>query len=393
MRFQSTVRPVLTPLGQRLITLSERKLYALEPPVGGRDEANLLKGILIQESVKSAWRSVEQGYQVQVNDWQSNTAMGLDVIGEEEEEEEEAEQQEERNERWFEELVQSFGDDEALDEQEHEWAESEVGSAVDEDDFEYYEEFEHYTLPSPPSSPTQLPSSPPSSLSVLASPPTSFSTTQPSLEETATSYHTTVAVEVVEVEQVLHQSTQVSSSPVWRDSVPSTPLLSASRSPSTSPVTSFSLADDDVEIDTLELPLLYRQRYLDTYITIDPVEEDVRPSTPILSASCSPSSPRHLINSHADDDLDCDEFELPPALHRCSSTLSNPCECEDEDTYGDDDCRTPPITCEDLENSIGSLLSLHLGDDDSPGDVHYFGLKGQGLGLDMNLGIDVVDLP
>jgi hypothetical protein len=384
MRFQSTVRPVLTPLGQRLITLSERKLYALEPPVGGRDEATLLKGILIQESVKSAWRSVEQGHQVQVNDWQSNNAMGLDVIGEEEEEEEEVEQ-EERSERWFEELVQSFGDDEMIDEHEHEWAESEVGSAVDEDDFEYYEEFEHYTLPSPPSSPTQSPSSPPSTLSILASPPTSSSSpVESSLDAIMSTLEINVAVGVVDVDQL----SEVSISPVWRDSIPSTPLLSASRSPSLSPITSFSLADDDVEIDTLELPLPHRHRDVESTVTTDPVKTDLRPWTPILSASCSPSSSP---NSFTDDDLDCDDLILPPALHRCSSTLSIPCECDDLDS--DDDCHTPPLLCEDLENSIGSLLSLHLGDDD-PGEAYYFGLKKtQGLGLDMGMGIDVVNLP
>lgn len=387
MRFQSTVRPVLTPLGQRLITLSERKLYALEPPVGGRDEATLLRGILIQESVRSAWRSVEKGHQVQVNDWQSTTAMGLDIIGEEEEEEEESEQ-EERSERWFEELVQSFGDDEMIDEQEHEWAESEVGSAVDEDDFEYYEEFEHYTLPSPPSSPTQLPSSPPSSISVLTSPPTSISTSEGLGDINSHLQVNIVAVDVVEVDQL----DEVSSSPVWRDSIPSTPLLSASRSPSVSPVISFSLADDTLEIDTLELPLPHRHRNVESYMTIDPVKSGLHPSTPILSACHSLSSSPIPSVSITDDDLDCDDFTLPPALHRCSSTLSIPCECEDMDS--DDDCHTPPLSCEDLETSIGSLLSLHLGDDDDPGEVHYFGLKRtQGLGLDMGMGVDVINLP
>lgn len=390
MRFQSNVRPVLTPLGQRLITLSERKLYSLEPPVGGRDEANLLKGILIQESVKNAWRQVEQGHQVQVNDWQSTNAMGLDVIGEEEEEEEEA-AQEQKSERWFEELVQSFGDDEALDEQEHEWAESEVGSAIDEDDFEYYDEFEHYTLPSPPSSPTQLPSSPPSTLSTLVAPPTSLSTLEPSLDEiTASHLHINVAVDVVEVDML-----EVSSGPVWRDSIPSTPIILASRSPSTSPVTSFSLVDDDTYIDHLELPEPYRHRHVESSTAVIPVKNDLRPITPIISASCSPSAPLH-VGLPMDDELDCDDFTLPPALHRCASTSSIPCDCEDFDS--DDDCGTPQLTCEDLDNSIGSLLSLHLGDEqvvDQSEEVKYFGVKsytGQGLGLDIGLGIDVVDL-
>ena len=123
-------------------------------------------------------------------------------------------------------------------------------------------------------------------------------------------------------------------------------------------------------------------------MTADPVKSDSRPWTPILSASCSPSSSP---NSFTDDDLDCDDLTLPPALHRCSSTSSIPCECDDLDS--DDDCHTPPLSCEALENSIDSLLSLHLGDDDS-GEAHSFGMrKTQGLGLDMGLGIDVVNLP
>jgi hypothetical protein len=387
MRFQSTVRPVLTPLGQRLITLSERKLYSLEPPVGGRDEATLLKGVLVRESVRSAWRSVERGQQVEVNNWQSTNAMGLDIIGEEEEDEEEMEEAiiEERNERWFEELVQSFGDDDETEE--HEWAESEVGSAIDEDEYEY-EEFEHYTLPSsPPSSPTQLPSSP-------TSPSSSLSTLDSSLddlEESTTSMTLDVGVNVVEVEDEAvydHELRLVSASPVSRDSIPATPILSASRSPSLSPVLSMSLAGDDLEGDDLVLSSV-----LDYHVHIDSLDriphvEANRPLTPIISASCSPSPSPSFGDAFRDDELDCDDLVLPPALHRCSSTSSLPCDCEDIES--DDDCRTPPLSCEDLESSSQS------GEDgdqviDNSDDIFYFGLnkriRGQGLGLDMGIGL------
>jgi len=378
MRFGS-VRPVLTPLGQRLITLSDRKLYALEPPTGGRDKATLLKAVLIQESVNSAWRSVERGQQVQVTDWSTNDAIGLDVIGEEEEEMDEAGQA-----RWFEELVQSLEDDELSDE--HEWAESEVGSAADEDDFEAYEEYEHYTLPSPPSSPTQTPTSPTSlsaGLSTLNAPALDSSI---EIDPTVSTAHVDVAVDVTEVDD--HQTVSVSSDPVWRDSTPSAPLLSASRSPSTSMIPTISLVDHDLDCDTLVLPLAIDSfTQVLTSVSIGPAYPDARPSTPLLSATCSPVP----IIPLADDELDCDDLVLPPALHRCSSTSSLPCDCEDIES---DDCYTPPSSCEELDTSIGSLLSLHLDnpseeDVDHPDDAYFIGSGkrsrrvGQGLGLNL----------
>jgi hypothetical protein len=209
-----------------------------------------------------------------------------------------------------------------------------------------------------------------------------------SLDEINSHLSINVAIDVVEVDS----STEVSSTPIWRDSIPSTPILSATRSPPTSPIISLSLVEDGLDIDTLELPLPHRHRNVESFMMLEPVNGDLRPSTPILSASCSPSSSPYPLDTLPDDRLDCDDLTLPPALHRCSSSLSIPCECDDVES--DDDCRTPPLSCDDLDNSIGSLLSLHLGDDEcDPGDVHYFGLKRtQGLGLDMGIGIDVVDL-
>lgn len=322
MRFQTTVRPVLTPLGQRLINISERKLYDLEAPIGGRDVPTLLKDVLVREAVRSAWRSVHNGQQVQVTDWQSDNAMGLDVIGEEEEEEDEdareAEQGyhnsvvEQRGERWFEELVQSFGEDESVES--HEWIESEVGAPFDYDDFEY-EDFEHYTLPSsPPVSPIQAPSSPPTP---LESP--SMSTIELSIEaqdvpasSSGSSYFDEVKVPDYDDGQLDYQ--EVTSAPVSRSYLPSTPLLSATFSPSSSPIPLISLTNDE---------------------------------------------------------LDCDDLSLPPPLHRCSSSTSVPCECEDFDSNGS--CATPTSSCEDLELSVGSLS---LGDSvlQSPGDSLLFAL-------------------
>lgn len=329
MRFQTTVRPVLTPLGQRLINISEQKLYNLEAPIGGRDVPTLLKDVLVREAVRSAWRSVHNGQQVQVNDWQSDNAMGLDVIGEEEEEGEEDAQDgaevqdyhnsvvEQRNERWFEELVQSFGEDESVES--HEWIESEVGAPVDFDDFEY-EDFEHYTLPSsPPASPVQVPAS-----SSPADSPLPASSATPSSVEFDTSLQDEPAsssdesyFDVVEVPDYddghlhFHEDTSASSS---RGHSPSTPLLSATLSPSPSPIPLISLTTDE---------------------------------------------------------LDCDDLSLPPPLHRCSSSTSLPCECEDSESNGS--CATPTSSCEDLELSVGSL-SLGESVLKDPGDSLLFAL-------------------
>lgn len=315
MRFQTTSRPVLTPLGERLLNLSERKLYSLEAPLGGRDEATLLRGVLVREAVKSAWRSVETGQQVEMTNWQSNTAMGLDVIGEEDEEEAEETNEvhnhehhhhesvvEQRNERWFEELVESFGEDDGVEA--HEWIESEVGVPVDYDDFDY-EEIEHYTLPSPPPpSPLQIPASPSSPSSTLSSIESPLSST-------------------IELESETHNESAAT-----------------------------------IEVGIVEVPDYDDDEYYRLEVTSAPLYKDSTPSTPLLSAACSPSSSPIPVISLTDDDLDCDEFFLPPPLHRCSSSSSL---CTSDD---DGDCVTPSTSCESLELSVGSLL----GDDDDPGE-------------------------
>lgn len=246
-----------------------------------------------------------------MNDWQSTNAMGLDVIGEEEEDEDEEDKDEgkvqdyhnsvveQRNERWFEELVQSFGEDEGVES--HEWIESEVGAPIDYDDFEY-EDFEHYTLPSsPPASPTQVPSSP----LLLDSP--SSSASSPTL------------------------------STIELDVAADAELASSSAS---------------VHVDTAEVPD-YDDGHLDFHeVTSAPLSRTYLPSTPLLFATCSPSSSPILLMSLTNDELDCDDLSLPPPLHRCSSSTSMPCECEDFDSNGS--CATPTSSCDDLELSVGS---------------------------------------
>lgn len=143
MRFTSNVKPALTPLGHRLLYLSESKLVNLEPGIGGRD-VGLLKGVMIREAVKSAWQSVDQGVG-EFNDWHSTRAMGLDVVEEEEEEEEE---------KWFEDLISTF--DEEVTEYQHDWVESNVAGAFD--DFDIYDDegMEAFTLTRSPPSPQPI---------------------------------------------------------------------------------------------------------------------------------------------------------------------------------------------------------------------------------------------
>lgn len=122
MRFSSNKQPTLTPLGHRLLILSESKLANLEH---FDDASTLLKGVLVRESVRSAWKTVDQGLVGEHNDWHNQAAMGLDVISEEEDDEEE----DVAEESWFEDLVSSLGEEVAVEER-HEWVETVVGCPV-----------------------------------------------------------------------------------------------------------------------------------------------------------------------------------------------------------------------------------------------------------------------
>ncbi|OCF30328.1 hypothetical protein I316_08032 [Kwoniella heveanensis BCC8398] len=172
MRFTSpTSRPSLTPMGYRLLHLSEMKLSTLDGI--SYDEGKALhKGVLVREAVKNAWRSVEEGSVAEMNDWSARGAMGLDVVSEEEEDDEmyDAEvdgsaSEERKEQQWFENLISSFGEDESyLDSQEeraaHEWVESNVSMPEEFEDFQYdAAEMVAFTFPVPisPTTPPTLP--------------------------------------------------------------------------------------------------------------------------------------------------------------------------------------------------------------------------------------------
>nr|XP_019012176.1 uncharacterized protein I206_03019 [Kwoniella pini CBS 10737]OCF50957.1 hypothetical protein I206_03019 [Kwoniella pini CBS 10737] len=124
----------------------------------------LLKGILVKEAIRSAWQSVQEGSVVEMNDWTSMSAMGLEVVSEEDEEDQvEAEisgnpsASTAREERWFEDLVSSFGEDDLENSipqpEQHEWVESNVSEPVFDDyDYDYDPtQMEAFTFPSPTS--------------------------------------------------------------------------------------------------------------------------------------------------------------------------------------------------------------------------------------------------
>jgi hypothetical protein len=119
MRFTAH-RPVLTPLGQRLLVLSERKLYDLDAPLGARESGTaLLRAILVKETVRTAWSVMDEGKAGDLSDWSQPNAMGLDVIGEEEEgdngiqedEDDEEHYSDETEDQWFENLLEELGDE------------------------------------------------------------------------------------------------------------------------------------------------------------------------------------------------------------------------------------------------------------------------------------------
>lgn len=146
MRFSHAYsRPSLTPLGERLLHISERKLYDLEYPPGQRDSgAALHRGVLVRETVRSAWLAVEQGHQAEVNDWTSTNALGLDVIGEDDEEE--AAMMEKKEEKWFEDLLAELGEEDE-EEYEHEAAEENEETGEESDSDDSYEDYEDPVTP------------------------------------------------------------------------------------------------------------------------------------------------------------------------------------------------------------------------------------------------------
>ncbi|WVQ74562.1 hypothetical protein IAR50_004163 [Cryptococcus sp. DSM 104548] len=160
MRFTSDARPSLTPLGSRLLHISERKLSSLDG-ITYDEGFDLLKGVLVREAVRSAWQSVNDGEEVEMTNWSSHGAMGLEVYEEEKEEDMEKVEQ-----RWFEDIVTTLDEDEDEVAHEHEWAESNV--TIPEYDLELnVEGMEAFTFSLPPS-PSTPPTEPaPSSVDVV----------------------------------------------------------------------------------------------------------------------------------------------------------------------------------------------------------------------------------
>lgn len=295
MRFTSTARPALTPLGQRLLQISETKLARLEPGVGGRDSAVLLKEVVVRQAVKSAWKSVDQGYlATEMTNWKSHTAMGLDVIGEDEEEEEDAEGEfertEVREERWFEDLITSFGEDDfgpADQGMEHEWTESNVASAFD--DVEYEEDaMEAYTFPMSPPSPRPV---------VVFNP-----------APAPTPIALPVEVDVVEVDQ---EEDQV----------------------------------DDVEVEIAAVAHVHSVGIAPARRFFVNLSDGYDMPTPVST----PIQPTRYLPDCDEDDID--EYALPPPLIRSYSSSSDSSMCES------DECVTPPNgTCEELEEEANLPL-------------------------------------
>lgn len=333
MRFTSPdlARPALTPLGHRLLHLSEQKLDSLDTPMGGREAGtSLWKGVLVREAVRSAWKSVDEGARVdEMTNWHAPNAMALDVIGEEEDEDDEgeAEQAEQRGAAWFEELLANMGDDEYSygddDEREAEWTESSVSQAVF-DDLEYDADgMIAYTLPLPPSppSPPVLAESGSSLSSIIVTPESSPSRLElPSVD--ADVEVAVVAVDDVDelddVDDVLEQAESH-----LHPSHP--PKLIRNRRWPTTPI-------------LLGLP------------TLSPPSSS--PTSPessygLDSIASLPSLADFDWSDEDDDDLD---FALPPSMHRSLSSDSTGSSCDDEC-----ECMTPPsASCEELEEFVAA---------------------------------------
>jgi hypothetical protein len=338
MRFTSPdlARPALTPLGHRLLHLSEQKLDSLDTPMGGREAGtSLWKGVLVREAVRSAWKSVDEGARVdEMTNWHAPNAMALDVIGEEEEEEEDEEDEgeaEQRGAAWFEELLANMGEDEYSygddDEREAEWTESSVSQAVF-DDLEYDADgMIAYTLPLPlsPPSPPVLVESDSSLSSIIVTPDSSTSQLElPSVEAT-------VEVAVVAVDDL--------------DDLDDVDVHNV-----------LDLEEDELHVHAYHPPKLIRNRRWPT----TPILLGLPTLSPSSSTPTSPESSYGLDSiaslpsladfdwsDEDDDDLD---FALPPPMHRSLSSDSTGSSCDDEC-----ECMTPPpVGCEDLEEFVAA---------------------------------------
>lgn len=367
MRFISATptRPRLTPLGQRLLHLSNDKLISLDYPLGNREDSNALwKGVVVREAVRSAWKTVDEGENIsEMTDWHSSTAMGLNVIGEEEEDEEYEDEEtglmytegivdrSRGEERWFEELLSTLGEEEfEYRQDDSEWTESSIASPDDFMDLDV-DGMEAFTLPtvstSPPLQPDQIPESP-----FVYTPLSLPNEILPETEESEG-----CQVEVVEV------------------------LTMDDR---------FTMKDTEYPFDMALDP--YRDRR-DTFL------ESIQlfPRTPIIQAltnsptfstSSSSNSPSHSpspsscssptsscdlsysledlqLSSELESDSEIDEIlHLPPPLYRSNSSYSS---CSASGSECDGECKTPESLCEDLEElgwsegAVGKDLENGLG--------------------------------
>ncbi|AAW42116.1 hypothetical protein CNC01160 [Cryptococcus deneoformans JEC21] len=300
MRFTSPdTRPSLTPLGYRLLHLSELKLSSMDG--SSYDEGvSLWKGVLVREAVRSAWKSVQDGSVPEMNDWSARGAMGLDIY--EEEVEEEEEQQEER---WFEDMVTSFGEEEYAVEAadgEHEWVESSV--SIPEYDLDFnVDGMEAYTFPaSSPSTPLLDDShlEPSGTVDIIEVDDDESDISDEDLASLAQSQH-------------WHSPSTIS----MAATSPSTPILfghplSSPNSPTLSPVPSPTL------LAPTPMPL---------------------PAA--LTGSFVFPDPRSY---YTDFEEYVDDFSLPPPLLRSMSSSTTESDVDDGEV-----CKTPPLRTEELE--------------------------------------------
>lgn len=347
MRFTSNARPSLTPLGHKLLHLSEVKLSNLDSPLGGREIGSAMwKGVVVREAVKSAWKSVETD-DSEMTDWRSQGAMGLDVISEDEEEEAVTED------KWFDNLLSTLGEDEEYDFGSHEWAESSVCEPV-LDDLEYdVEDIQAYTIPSsPPSSPPSQPAILPVSVTTLTA------TTSPVTFADTYTYADDTEVAIVEVEDV----------------------------------------DDIDDCECEECHVARPEMVINRGDLVYPTQPVILRADPLLSATSSTTtSPcESPMSDITECDLDWEEpddnFLLPPPLHRSSYSSSSSATDENEI-----ECQTPVQTCEDLEevvraemmdstettlDKVGEKLDLTL--------RFEAGLAKRSLGLGFEVGLESV---
>ncbi|WVW80060.1 hypothetical protein I302_102033 [Kwoniella bestiolae CBS 10118] len=312
MKFTSQSKPSLTPVGYRLLSISERKLSVLDGSF--YDEGpELLKGVLVKESIKNAWRSVQEGSSTLDLEVGSYSTIGLDVISEDEEYNEDGEGEGEvevREERWFEDLLSSFGEDDfSPQREEHEWVESNVSEIVFDDlDLEYdSDRIQAFTFPSPTMSPTIVPQVTITGVDDEDEDPSSFFD-----HEMPSHHHRAKSLSLIE--RFTSPPSAVEITPILK---PSLGPISSSTLPPPSPI-------EPIRSDWDQSIYLYPQAYY----------------------------------TECDYCLDIDEFSLPPPLIRSLSSSSTASLGEEEE-----ECGTPPLRYSELNEQPSWVDSLKNEDD------------------------------